>query len=193
MTDRFELEFEGREYTVQRRRTLAASAAKGGGAPVGRPRLVHQLWVPRPSRVWMADLRGERRGAAGDGFGQWLAAHPGRCRTARDIAAGLGGEGGRRLSRAAWRTRSGCGSDGWLGAPGLPGERAAVAERRTGVPAAPHQLVEHLVADDHLVRRSSPRRERSCVPDPSAPRSRRSSRESSHPARSSTRRGRSCR
>ena len=34
MADRFDLEFEGRRYTVQRGER-AASAAEGGGAPVG--------------------------------------------------------------------------------------------------------------------------------------------------------------
>ena len=35
--------------------------------------------------------------------------------------------------------------------PALPGERAAGAERRAGVSAPPHEIVQHLVADDHLV------------------------------------------
>ena len=37
------------------------------------------------------------------------------------------------------------------GVPGLPGQWATVAERRAGVPAAPHQVVEHFMTNDHLV------------------------------------------
>ncbi|HEX6667913.1 MAG TPA: hypothetical protein VF061_00060 [Gemmatimonadales bacterium] len=73
MDDRFELEFEGRRYTVQRGES-AEAAAEGGGAPVGRlawyitlgPKAITQL----PARP------GESDHALRDRIRRWLVEHP---------------------------------------------------------------------------------------------------------------------
>lgn len=73
MTDRFELEFEGREYTVQGGGT-AASAAKGGGAPVG-----HHAWYISLGPIAITSLEvipGESGDTLRARIRQWLAAHP---------------------------------------------------------------------------------------------------------------------
>ena len=73
MSDKFSLEFEGRVYTVQRG-DPAASAAKGGGAPVGR----HSWYVTLgPKAITSLDaVPGESDDALRSRIGNWLAAHP---------------------------------------------------------------------------------------------------------------------
>jgi hypothetical protein len=73
MGDRFKLEFEGREYTVQRG-DAPASAAKGGGAPVGR----HSWYVTLgPKAITSLDaVPGESDEALRSRIRKWLAAHP---------------------------------------------------------------------------------------------------------------------
>jgi hypothetical protein len=73
MGDRLKLEFEGREYTVQRGDS-PASAAKGGGAPVGR----HSWYVTLgPKAITSLDaVPGEDDEAVRARIRKWLAAHP---------------------------------------------------------------------------------------------------------------------
>jgi hypothetical protein len=73
MGDRLKLEFEGREYTVQRGDS-PASAAKGGGAPVGR----HSWYVTLgPKAITSLDaVPGEGDEAVRARIRKWLAAHP---------------------------------------------------------------------------------------------------------------------
>jgi hypothetical protein len=73
MPDKFNLEFEGREYTVQRG-DPPASAAKGGGAPVGR----HSWYVTLgPKAITSLDAApGESDGALRVRIRKWLADHP---------------------------------------------------------------------------------------------------------------------
>jgi hypothetical protein len=73
MSDRFRLEFEGRVYTIQRG-DPPASAAKGGGAPVGR----HSWYVTLgPKAITSLDaISGESGDALRARIRQWLAAHP---------------------------------------------------------------------------------------------------------------------
>jgi hypothetical protein len=73
MGDRFTLEFEGREYTVQRGEP-AASAAKAGGAPVGR----HSWYVTLgPKAITRLDaVPGESDDALRARIRTWLADHP---------------------------------------------------------------------------------------------------------------------
>jgi hypothetical protein len=71
--ERFNLEFEGREYTVQRGH-LPASAAKGGGAPVGRDSWYLTLG---PKAITSLDaVPGESDDALRARIRKWLAAHP---------------------------------------------------------------------------------------------------------------------
>ena len=73
MSDKFTLEFEGRDYTVQRG-DPPASAAKGGGAPVGR----HSWYVTLgPKAITSLDaVPGESDDALRARIRGWLAAHP---------------------------------------------------------------------------------------------------------------------
>jgi hypothetical protein len=73
MSDRFNLEFAGRAYTVQRG-DPPASAAKGGGAPVGR----HSWYVTLgPKAITSLDaVPGESEDALRARIRKWLAAHP---------------------------------------------------------------------------------------------------------------------
>ena len=73
MSDRFRLEFEGRVYTVQRG-DAPASAAQGGGAPVGR----HSWYVTLgPKAITSLDaISGESDDALRARIRKWLAAHP---------------------------------------------------------------------------------------------------------------------
>lgn len=73
MTDRFTLEFEGRAYTVQRG-TPAASAAKGGGAPVGG----HSWYVTLGAKAVtsLEAVAGESDDVLRARIRDWLAAHP---------------------------------------------------------------------------------------------------------------------
>jgi hypothetical protein len=73
MGHRFNLEFEGREYTVQRG-DPPASAAKGGGAPVGRLSWYVTLG---PKAITSLDaVPGESDEALRSRIRKWLAAHP---------------------------------------------------------------------------------------------------------------------
>jgi hypothetical protein len=73
MGDRFNLEFEGRRYTIQRG-DPPASAAKGGGAPVGRLSWYVTLG---PKAITSLDaLPSESDDALRARIRQWLAAHP---------------------------------------------------------------------------------------------------------------------
>jgi hypothetical protein len=73
MGDRFNLEFAGREYTVQRG-DPPASAAKGGGAPVGRLSWYVTLG---PKAITSLDaVPGESDEALRSRIRKWLAAHP---------------------------------------------------------------------------------------------------------------------
>ena len=73
MSDKFTLEYEGRAYTVQRG-DPPASAARGGGAPVGR----HSWYVTLgPKAITSLDaVPGESDDALRARIRQWLAAHP---------------------------------------------------------------------------------------------------------------------
>ena len=73
MGDRFNLEFEGRQYTVQRG-DPPASAAKGGGAPVGR----YSWYVTLgPKAITSLDVvPAESDDALRARIRSWLAAHP---------------------------------------------------------------------------------------------------------------------
>jgi hypothetical protein len=73
MGDRFNLEFEGRTYTVQRG-DPPASAAKGGGAPVGRLSWYVTLG---PKAITSLDaVPDESDEALRARIRKWLAAHP---------------------------------------------------------------------------------------------------------------------
>ncbi len=73
MTDRFTLEFEGRAYTVQRG-DPPASAAKGGGAPVGR----HSWYLTLGAKAVtsLEAVPGESDDTLRARIREWLAAHP---------------------------------------------------------------------------------------------------------------------
>jgi hypothetical protein len=73
MRDRFTLEFHGREYTVQRG-DHPASAAEGGGAPVGR----HSWYVTLgPKAITSLDaVPGESEDALRARLRRWLDEHP---------------------------------------------------------------------------------------------------------------------
>lgn len=73
MSDRFGLEFEGREYTVQRG-DAPASAAKGGGAPVGR----HSWYVTLGAKAITSldAVPGESDETLRARIRKWLATHP---------------------------------------------------------------------------------------------------------------------
>jgi hypothetical protein len=73
MDDRFELEFEGRRYTVQRG-APAESAAEGGGAPVGR--LAWYITLGPKAITRLAAAPGETDDALRARIRQWLAEHP---------------------------------------------------------------------------------------------------------------------
>jgi hypothetical protein len=74
MTDeRFELEFEGRRYTVQRGES-AEAAAEGGGAPVGR--LAWYVTLGPIAITRLAAMPGESDAALRDRIRRWLAEHP---------------------------------------------------------------------------------------------------------------------
>jgi hypothetical protein len=73
MADRFDLEFEGRQYTVQRGEA-PTSAAEGGGAPVGR----HSWYITLgPKAITRLNaIPGETHEALLARIRQWLAEHP---------------------------------------------------------------------------------------------------------------------
>ena len=71
--ERFELEFEGRRYTVQRGES-AEVAAEGGGAPVGR--LAWYITLGPKAITRLPVLPGEGDDALGDRIRRWLAQHP---------------------------------------------------------------------------------------------------------------------
>ena len=73
MNDRFELEYEGRRYTVQRGES-ADVAAEGGGAPVGR--LAWYITLGPKAITRLAAVPGEDDDALRDRIRQWLADHP---------------------------------------------------------------------------------------------------------------------
>lgn len=73
MADRFELEFEGRRYTVQRGEA-AASAAEGGGAPVGSHSWYITLGPKAITRL--GAVPGETEDQLIARIRQWLAEHP---------------------------------------------------------------------------------------------------------------------
>jgi hypothetical protein len=73
MADRFDLEFKGRRYTVQRGEP-AASAAQGGGAPVGS-----RSWYVTlgPKAITRLDaIPGETDDQLVARIRRWLAEHP---------------------------------------------------------------------------------------------------------------------
>jgi hypothetical protein len=73
MSDRFNLEFEGREYTVQRGDS-PGRAAQGGGAPVGRYSWYITLG---PKAITSLDaVPGESDDALKTRIRRWLADHP---------------------------------------------------------------------------------------------------------------------
>jgi hypothetical protein len=71
--DRFELEFEGRRYTVERGERPSA-AARGGGSPVG----LDQWYITLgPKAITALDaVPGESESALKERIRSWLAAHP---------------------------------------------------------------------------------------------------------------------
>lgn len=71
--DRFELEFDGRRYTVQRGQS-AQAAAEGGGAPVGR--LSWYVTLGPKAITRLPALPGETEEAVRSRIRQWLADHP---------------------------------------------------------------------------------------------------------------------
>ncbi len=71
--DRFELEFDGRRYTVERGAS-AESAAEGGGAPVGR--LAWYLTLGPKAITRLPAMPGETNEALRDRIRRWLAEHP---------------------------------------------------------------------------------------------------------------------
>lgn len=71
--DRFELEFEGRSYTVQRGEH-AETAAEGGGAPVGR--LAWYITLGPKAITHLEARPGESAAALQERIRQWLAEHP---------------------------------------------------------------------------------------------------------------------
>lgn len=71
--DRFELEFEGRRYTVQRGES-AEAAAEGGGAPVGRSAWYVTLGPKAITRLPV--LPGEGDELLRARIRGWLAEHP---------------------------------------------------------------------------------------------------------------------
>ena len=73
MEERFELEFEGRRYTVQRGES-AESAAEGGGAPVGRSSWYISLGPKAITRL--PAVAGETDAALRDRIRRWLAENP---------------------------------------------------------------------------------------------------------------------
>ena len=86
MSDRFSVEFEGRDYTVQRG-DPPASAAKGGGAPVGR----HSWYVTLgPKAITRLDVvADESDDMLRERIRKWLAAHP-KMPDSEDIILGGG-------------------------------------------------------------------------------------------------------
>jgi hypothetical protein len=71
--DRFELEFEGQRYTVERGEPPSA-AARGGGSPVGRDQWYITLG---PKAITALDaVPGETDAALEARIRAWLAAHP---------------------------------------------------------------------------------------------------------------------
>ena len=74
MTDeRFELEFRGRRYTVQRGES-AEAAAEGGGAPVGR--LAWYITLGPKAITRLVVMPGETDESLRDRIRRWLAEHP---------------------------------------------------------------------------------------------------------------------
>jgi hypothetical protein len=73
MSDKFTLEFEGREYTVQGG-DPPASAARGGGAPVGQ----HSWYVTLGLKAItsLEAVPGESDDVLRARIRQWLSAHP---------------------------------------------------------------------------------------------------------------------
>ena len=72
MDERFELEFEGRRYTIQRGES-AEAAAEGGGAPVGRLSWYITLGPKAITRLPM--VSGESDDALRQRIQRWLAEH----------------------------------------------------------------------------------------------------------------------
>ncbi len=73
MPDRFKLEYGGREYTVQRGDT-PASAAAGGGSPVGRR--CWYLTLGAKAITSLEAVPGETDDALRARIRRWLDAHP---------------------------------------------------------------------------------------------------------------------
>lgn len=71
--DRFELEFEGRHYTVQRGKD-AEDAAEGGGAPVGR--LAWYVTLGPKAITRLSVIPDESDEALRHRIRRWLADHP---------------------------------------------------------------------------------------------------------------------
>jgi hypothetical protein len=73
MSDRFNVEFEGREYTVQRGDS-PGRAAQGGGAPVGR--YSWYITLGPKAITSLEAVPGESDDALRTRIRQWLADHP---------------------------------------------------------------------------------------------------------------------
>jgi hypothetical protein len=87
MTDeRFELEFEGRRYTVQRGEN-AEAAAEGGGAPVGR--LAWYITLGPKAVTRLPAVPGESDESVRERIRRWLAEHP-QMPSSEDIVLGGG-------------------------------------------------------------------------------------------------------
>ncbi len=73
MDGKFELSFDGRDYTVERGERPEA-AAEGGGAPVGRDRWYITLGLKAITSLEV--VPGEGTAALQDRIRRWLAEHP---------------------------------------------------------------------------------------------------------------------
>jgi hypothetical protein len=73
MDERFELEFEGRRYTIQRGES-AEMAAEGGGAPVGHSAWYITLGLNAITRL--PAVPGESDESLRQRIRRWLAEHP---------------------------------------------------------------------------------------------------------------------
>jgi hypothetical protein len=85
MPDKFNLEFEGREYTVQRG-DAPGDAAKGGGAPVGR--YSWYITLGPKAITSLEAVPGESDDALRTRIRRWLADHPEMPDSARIVLGG---------------------------------------------------------------------------------------------------------
>jgi hypothetical protein len=85
MPDKFNLEFEGREYTVQRG-DAPGNASKGGGAPVGRA--TWYITLGPKAITSLEAVPGESDEALRTRIRRWLADHPEMPDSARIVLGG---------------------------------------------------------------------------------------------------------